>query len=197
MLFLLFVLACLRPSEAAFLQECEGYIINLVRNPNQECSEYIYCNGDNSYYCNGQCDEPVTCYEEASTVASTPSPTTTTEATTTITSEATTITTTTPSAGRADTETTSTEPPAESSTQSTAPPTQPHTAPVTPSTTSETPLSPQVRCRQSVRNEVYPYPANDTYYYQCISRYLLLQQCPQNFYFDESQGKCIIRRSYR
>lgn len=186
MLFLLLVLACLRPSEAAFLQECEGYIINLVRNPNQECSEYIYCNGDNSYYCNGQCDEPVTCYEEAST----PSPTTTTEATTT-TTEATTITTiTTPSGGRAPTET-----PVESTTQSTPPQPQPQT--VTPSTTSGTPLGPQVRCRQSVRNEVYPYPANDTYYYQCISKYLLLQQCPQNFYFDESQSKCIVRRSYR
>lgn len=183
MLFLLLVLACLRPSEAAFLQECEGYIINLVRNPNQECSEYIYCNGDNSYYCNGQCDEPVTCYEEAST----PAPTTTTEATT--------ITTTTPSGGRADTDTSTTEPPLESSSQSTLPPPQPQTT--TPSTTSGTPLSPQARCRQSVRNEVYPYPANDTYYYQCISKYLLLQQCPQNFYFDESQGKCIVRRSYR
>lgn len=198
MWFLLIVLpACLRLSEAAFLQECEGYIINLIRNPNQECSEYIYCNGDNSYYCNGECDETVSCYEDESSTATpttaTPThpPTTLATLSTTLqpspTTTATTIMTT-PSSGRAETPTT------ETVLQSSTSPT-PQTS--TPSTTAGTMVSPHVRCRQSERNEVYPYPANETYYYQCISKFLLLQQCPQNFYFNESQGKCIVRSSYR
>ncbi|XP_034481431.1 uncharacterized protein LOC117787096 [Drosophila innubila] len=55
---------CLLPGklvEAAFLWECEGVIITLISNPNQECSEFVHCDGDNSYYCNGECTEPVIC----------------------------------------------------------------------------------------------------------------------------------------
>ncbi|KAI8037950.1 hypothetical protein M5D96_009451 [Drosophila gunungcola] len=53
-----------------------------------------------------------------------------------------------------------------------------------------------VKCKTSGKNEVYPYPANSNYYYQCLAGYLLLQQCPQNFHFDQSQGQCISTKPY-
>ncbi|XP_051859517.1 uncharacterized protein LOC117571223 [Drosophila albomicans] len=47
-----------------------------------QCSEFIHCDGDNSYYCNGECDEPVSCY------VTTPVDTTTQQRLTTVTREA-------------------------------------------------------------------------------------------------------------
>jgi len=163
---------CLLPGqlmEAAFLQECEGFIVTHVQNPNQDCSEYIHCDGDNSYYCNGDCTEPVICYN--TTVTATTSTTVITESTTM----------------RPNAEPLSTEQH------------QPSTLSTSTSTSSPTidSSNPSVICRNSNQNLVFPYPANKNYYYQCISRHLLLQQCPQNFYFNESEGKCIGTKPYR
>ncbi|KAH8307127.1 hypothetical protein KR044_005627 [Drosophila immigrans] len=172
---LLLVLGCLPPGrliEAVFLQECEGVIVNLTPNPNPECSEYVYCDGDNSFYCNGDCIEPVICYNTTTTMVTTRSPVSTTEASSIVYTEPQTVTT---SEQR-----------------------QPSTVGSTTSTTWTTSSSnPHVICRETGLNMVFPYPANKNYYYQCISRYLLLQQCPQNFYFNESQGKCTGTNPYR
>lgn len=164
---LVFCFGCLLPGrlmEAAFLQECEGFIVTYVQNPNQDCSEYIHCDGENSYYCNGECTEPVICYNTTVTA--------TTQ--TSVITESTTSAYTRPLA------------------------TEQH-LPTTLSTSSPTTNSsnPSVICKNSDQNMVFPYPANKNYYYQCISRYLLLQQCPQNFYFSESEGKCIGTKPYR
>ncbi|XP_034480351.1 uncharacterized protein LOC117786285 [Drosophila innubila] len=164
---LLFVVGCLLPGklvEAAFLWECEGVIITLISNPNQECSEFVHCDGDNSYYCNGECTEPVICNN--TTVIATTQSSVNTEAITNVNTEQ---------------------------------PTTEHQHPSTPTTDSATTISsnPHVICKKSSQNIVFPYPANKNYYYQCISKYLLLQQCPQNFYFDESQGKCMGTKPYR
>ncbi|KAM8708360.1 hypothetical protein ACLKA7_015349 [Drosophila subpalustris] len=104
---LLLVLGCLLPGqliEAAFLQECEGFIISLVRNPNQECSEYVYCNGDNSYYCNGECNEPVICNNATDIDTQTTQASVNTEANT----NSTNINTEPPTTGHQDPSTTST-----------------------------------------------------------------------------------------
>ncbi|XP_060653122.1 uncharacterized protein LOC132789251 [Drosophila nasuta] len=176
---LLLVLGCLPPGqliEAAFLQECEGYIITLITNPNSECSEFIHCDGDNSYYCNGECDEPVSCYE------TTPVDTTTQQLLSTVTREA-------------STNNVYTEPYTTTTKISTT--TTKRTTTTVTTTTKTSSNNPYVICRESGQNMVFPYPPNNSYYYQCISKYLLLQQCPQNFFFNESEGKCTGRSPYR
>ncbi|XP_023164330.2 probable serine/threonine-protein kinase roco5 [Drosophila hydei] len=181
MLQLLLALSCLLPMElgqAAFLMECEGVIINRIPNPNLECSEYVYCNGDDSYYCNDDCSEPVNCYgqeQEEQQEETTTTTTTTTKATT-----ATELTTP------------SEEQPTASSSNSSTDSTTTSTT-----TSSTTAGNLQAICKSSGRNGVYPYPANDNYYYQCLAGYLLLQQCPQHFHFNEAQGQCISSKSYQ
>ncbi|XP_022226138.1 uncharacterized protein LOC111076597 [Drosophila obscura] len=172
---LLIVFGCLLPAHqvrAAFLQECQGVIINKVTNPNQACSEFVHCNGDDSYYCNGDCWEPIDCYgamEETSAEISIPSA-----------SEP--VAPEDPKQDKKSTPTISTPSPSYT----------PSTAAVTniPSTDVH------VMCKTSGRNGVYPYPANSNYYYQCIAGYLLLQQCPQNFHFEAVQKQCIATKPY-
>lgn len=181
MLQLLLALSCLWPVEwaqAVFLQECEGVIIRRIPNPNPECSEYVYCNGDDSYYCNGDCSEPVVCYDnveepeqEQETVQ------TTVRATTLLT------------ASTASSSWTTEFPTSSSSTTS--------TARTTSTTRTTTAGNLQAICKSSAQNGVYPYPANDNYYYQCLAGYLLLQQCPQHFHFSEAQRQCISSKSYQ
>ncbi|XP_016936610.4 uncharacterized protein [Drosophila suzukii] len=177
---LLIFLACLLPGHqvrSVFLEECKGVIINKVTNENQECSEFVHCDGDNSYYCNGDCREAVECYTEELTTKA-PAPVTTIKpiATTTV-------------------KPPSEEPPSPANTTSTT--TSTSMAP--PTTTTSVPNSDDIRviCKTSGKNGVYPYPANSNYYYQCISGYLLLQQCPQNFHFEASQGQCVSTKPYR
>ncbi|XP_017053036.1 uncharacterized protein LOC108096165 [Drosophila ficusphila] len=173
---LLILLACLLPHcqvQAAFLEECKGVIINKIANENQECSEFVHCDGDNSYYCNGDCREAVECYVKEVTTKP-PEPITTIkpiERTTETTPSQNTTSTTKVTAS-------STETPSEVITS-------------TPSSDVH------VICKTSGRNGVYPYPANSNYYYQCIAGYLLLQQCPQNFHFDSAQGQCISKKPNR
>ncbi|XP_017086337.1 uncharacterized protein LOC108118257 [Drosophila eugracilis] len=182
---LLIVLACLLPGyqvQAVFLEECMGVIINKVTNENQECSEFVHCDGDDSYYCNGDCREAVECYtDRVSTQA--PAPITTKKP----------IETTTEKAKPE-------EPPFPANTTSTTlkPSTTSSTMGIT-STTTPIPSDNNVHvmCKTSGKNGVYPYPANSNYYYQCISGYLLLQQCPQNFHFEVSQGQCISTKPLR
>lgn len=176
---LLIVLACLLPGylwvqvQAVFLEECKGVIINKVTNANQECSEFVHCDGDDSYYCNGDCREAVECYTNVVTT-----PVTTLRPIGTSTERA-------PSAEPVNT------------TSTTLATTTPTTIAVT-TTTSQVPSTDvYVICKTSGRNGVYPYPANSNYYYQCISGYLLLQQCPQNFHFDVAQGQCVATKPNR
>ncbi|EDV52121.2 endochitinase [Drosophila erecta] len=172
------VLACLLPGypwlqvQAVFLEECKGVIINKVANENQECSEFVHCDGDDSYYCNGDCREAVECY---ATVAITP------------------VTTSRPA------ETTTERAPSQEpvNTTSTLASATPSTTTVAPTSTPFPSADVYVICKTSRRNGVYPYPANSHYYYQCISGFLLLQQCPQNFHFDGTQGQCVATKPNR
>ncbi|XP_017010092.2 chitotriosidase-1 [Drosophila takahashii] len=170
----LIVLACLLPGhQSVFLEECKGVIINKVTNENQECSEFVHCDGDDSYYCNGDCREAVECYnQEVTTKAPAPPITTPRPAFTTTEEE---------------------PPPPENSTSTTKTPSIAPTSSTTPIPSNDI----RVICKTSGRNGVYPYPANSNYYYQCISGYLLLQQCPQNFHFDAAQGQCIYTKPNR
>ncbi|EDV39480.1 uncharacterized protein Dana_GF24466 [Drosophila ananassae] len=173
----LILLACLLPGlqvRAAFLEDCKGVIIPKIPNENKECSQYVHCDGDNSYYCNGDCDEPVQCYQEDEEITTeAPPPTTTAQQTQEVSSEESTLVNTT--------------------TSTPAPP--PETT--LPPTTSNPITDARVHCRISGVNGVYPYPANSNYYYQCLGGFLLLQQCPQNFYFEAVQGLCISKKPYR
>ncbi|XP_017034093.1 uncharacterized protein [Drosophila kikkawai] len=179
---LLIVFACLSPGyhqvQAVFLEECSGVIINKVANPNLECSEFVHCNGDDSYYCNGDCREPVECYittevpKEVTTLKPLP-PSTSTEKSTTPEEQP--------------------KPASTTTTKSTTTSTSTSTISTTPTPSNDI----HVICRTSGKNGVYPYPANSNYYYQCLSGYLLLQQCPQNFHFDVTQGQCISTKPYR
>ncbi|XP_050741944.1 spindle pole body component 97 [Drosophila biarmipes] len=177
---LLIFLACLLPGHqvrAVFLEECKGVIINKVTNENQECSEFVHCDGDDSYYCNGDCREPVQCYQEELPTEA-PAPVTTIKPIVTTTAKPPSEEPSTPVNTTSTTTSTATDPP---------------------TTTTPVPSSDDIRviCKTSGRNGVYPYPANSNYYYQCISGYLLLQQCPQNFHFEASQGQCISSKPYR
>lgn len=174
---LLIVFACLSPGyhqvRAVFLEECKGVIINKVANPNLECSQFVHCDGDDSYYCNADCREPVECYIE--------------DITTEVPKEVTTLRPLPPATPDAQPIPVNTTPKSTTSSTST-------------STISTTPFPSNdvhVICRTSGKNGVYPYPANSNYYYQCIAGYLLLQQCPQNFHFDVTQGQCISTKPYR
>ncbi|TDG42832.1 hypothetical protein AWZ03_010741 [Drosophila navojoa] len=182
MLQLLLAFSCLWPLEwaqAVFLQECEGVIIRRIPNPNLECSEYVYCNGDDSYYCNGDCSEPVVCYDNVE------EPEQETEQTTLRTT--TLLTESTASSSRI-TELPPSTTPSSSSTRTTR---------TTSTFRTTTAGNLQATCKSSAQNGVYPYPANDNYYYQCLAGYLLLQQCPQHFHFSEAQRQCISSKSYQ
>ncbi|XP_017134900.1 uncharacterized protein LOC108151040 [Drosophila miranda] len=185
---LLLLFGCLLPGHqvgAAFLQECQGVIINKVTNPDQSCSEFVHCNGDDSYYCNGDCLEPVYCYganEEQivspapePAVPENPKPDSTSAPTTSSPRPSYTI-----------------SPTSAASTASTASTAAPAVAATTISSTDV-----HVICKTSGRNKVYPYPANINYYYQCMGDFLLIQQCPQNFHFDAAQEQCIATKPYR
>ncbi|KAH8327396.1 hypothetical protein KR074_007998 [Drosophila pseudoananassae] len=172
----LILLACLLPGlqvRAVFLEDCKGVIIPKIPNENNECSQFVHCDGDNSYYCNGDCEEPVQCYQEDEEITTEAlAPTTTALVPQEISSEESTAVSTT---------TTTVAPP-----ETTLPTT-------TPSSITDV----RVHCRISGKNGVYPYPANSNYYYQCMGGFLLLQQCPQNFYFEAAQGQCISKKPYR
>ncbi|XP_043071265.1 uncharacterized protein in LEU2 3'region [Drosophila grimshawi] len=190
MLKLLIVIGCCLPlNQAAFLQECEGVIISRVPNPNPECSEYVFCNGDDSYYCNDECIEPVSCNDANETTAQAAQSTTTTSTTIT------TVATEQPQQTDPNPTSTFEASSSSSSSSSTTTPT-PSTTSTAASSTTVSSNNLQIICRRSGRDGVYPYPANDNYYYQCISGYLLLQQCPQHFHFDESLSKCIGTNPY-
>ncbi|XP_034658429.1 uncharacterized protein LOC117895127 [Drosophila subobscura] len=176
---LFIVFGCLLPAHqvsAAFLQECQGVIINKVTNPNQACSEFVHCNGDDSYYCNGDCWEPIDCYgamEETSAENKIPSSSAPVAPQDPMLAERSTPTIFTPSPSY---------PPSSSATIAAG--------------TTISSSSVHVICKTSGRNGVYPYPANSNYYYQCISGYLLLQQCPQNFHFEAVQERCTATKPY-
>ncbi|KAH8246259.1 hypothetical protein KR038_008174 [Drosophila bunnanda] len=181
---LLIVFACLSPGihqvRAVFLEECKGVIINKVSNPNLDCSEFVHCDGDDSYYCNGDCREPVECYIEDITAE--------------VPKEVTTLKPLPPSTSTEKSTTPDEQPkPENKTTQSTTSSTSTSTTKTTPTPSNDI----HVICRTSGKNGVYPYPANSNYYYQCLSGYLLLQQCPQNFHFDVTQGQCISTKPYR
>ncbi|KAH8379143.1 hypothetical protein KR009_003278 [Drosophila setifemur] len=182
-MWLLIVLACLLSGfdrvQAVFLEECKGVIINKVANPNQECSEFVHCNGDDSYYCNGDCREPVECYLEEDN-----------------TTEAITLVPLPPATSPEQSPPATVPTPKPVITTKATPTPQPPTVPP-PVTTPIPSTDVHVICRTSGKNGVYPYPANSNYYYQCISGYLLLQQCPHNLIFDENQGRCISTKPYR
>ncbi|XP_033150647.1 uncharacterized protein LOC108598240 [Drosophila busckii] len=175
-------------THAAFLIECEGVIISRIPNPDAQCSEYIYCDGDDSFFCNDDCTEPVICH--STTPEDSINSTSTEPASTMNTTAALTMTTTKAETTALTQMVTSIQP-------QTIPTTvvQPKTSTPRPTTSSTTINSsnvhPSVLCRQSGQSNVYPYPANDNYYYQCIAGYLLLQECGQHFYFDESLRQCI------
>uniref|UniRef100_A0A6P4E5K9 Uncharacterized protein LOC108038295 n=1 Tax=Drosophila rhopaloa TaxID=1041015 RepID=A0A6P4E5K9_DRORH len=181
---LLIVFGCLLPGyqvRAVFLEECKGVIILKIPNENKECSEYVHCDGDDSYYCNGDCREAVECYNKDVT---TKAPVTTLKPVEPTTKNS-----------------TSEELPVPASTTTVTPTTKADTTSPsisTPATTTPIPNTDvHVICKTSGKSGVYPYPANSNYYYQCLSGYLLLQQCPQNFHFDESQGQCISKKPNR
>ncbi|XP_068154965.1 uncharacterized protein [Drosophila tropicalis] len=164
--------------QAEVLQECEGVIISRIQNSNPDCSEFVYCNGEDSFYCNGDCLEPVECYrsESESTTLQPPIAAPTTPPTL-ITTVPPTVIPTTPKT------TTTSKIGNMSTTKSTSRAVK---------TTTELPSTDfQLLCKIKGDNAVYPYPANPNYYYHCIAGYLLLQQCPQNFHFDAIQGQCI------
>ncbi|XP_032290837.1 uncharacterized protein [Drosophila virilis] len=171
---------------AAFLQECEGVIISRVPNPNPDCSEYVFCNGADSYYCNGDCTEPVSCYGSNETEA-------------TMSPDSTELATEQPAASSTETSRATTGSSSSSSSSSSKSSTLSSTRSTTslPSTTTTNTSSLQVICRRSGQNGVYPYPANNNYYYQCIAGYLLLQQCPQHFHFDVALSQCTGSNPYQ
>lgn len=45
------------------------------------------------------------------------------------------------------------------------------------------------RCKRGV-TEMYKYPGNCNYYYTCFNGYLIVQQCPMGFAFNETMGVC-------
>ncbi|KAH8303691.1 hypothetical protein KR018_011701 [Drosophila ironensis] len=215
-----------RPASADHFDECEGVDDETFVQSWDSCQSYVYCQGEDSLkgdcedgeYFDGEtggCDlaanvqcfldevdepaepEPEEPEVEEPEVPATPKPTelpsppihepteTTTEEPTTTEESTTTSVATQPSI--------QTSPPV-NTTASTASPTPPTPTP-TPTPTPSSDI--HVICKTSGKNGVYPYPANSNYYYQCIAGYLLLQQCPQNFHFEASQGQCISKKPYR
>lgn len=140
-------------ADAAELPECDSVAANsFINNTRSNCSHsLIYCDGDNSQFCDSTvlCDLEYTC------------------------------------------------PPATNGSTTLLPlPADEEPAPTTSSDSStdstvSTPATLDVRalCRRGVTKK-YMYPGNCNYYYYCVDGFLIVEQCPIGYAYNELAGTC-------
>ncbi|XP_037942307.1 protein PRY2-like [Teleopsis dalmanni] len=179
-ILLIFVIGSVEVN-SKIIAEC-GNQSGFIPNPDENCEyTWINCDGENSQYCNTECEDSFDCNQGVTTSNPTTVTATTVAATTVA---ATTVTATTVTA-------TTVTPTTPILTQSTTNIPTIVTEPTTTTTLISTTTVFNVRdeCQPGV-DDTYPYLDNTNYYYRCLNGYLLIYQCPIGYNYDPILKSC-------